>query len=320
MRTLLSIVTVLVTASIAHAQLGGVAGTVQDTTRVQTEELELDSASRAGSRLQTTAPASRIDQMRQQRALREARRAAREARNAVERENATPRLATETQSRSNVTTQVEDAASVAATNDGSASADAQRINTETQTQAAAEAVGHADAATRVETRVSAEPEAAGAGEAVSRIVSETERDAIAARAEDSQDAVRAAVQAETLQTGVEVETPQAGVTIDTPQAVTLGGGSRTVYTQPVYDNRTVVVRDRGTNTTTAPATRAPTSQETSRATTASGRDQAALPVAARTGLIDMNSVSDNAFPISCAFLLIAALLMAVRLLTRRRHI
>lgn len=319
MRTLLSIVTILATASVANAQLGGVTGTVQDTTRVQSEELGLESASRVDSRLQATAPTSRIEQMRQQRVLREARRAAREARDAAERENATPQLANDVQSRTDFTAQLEDAASAATTSESFVSANAERIGAETQTQVATAAADRVDAAAQTETRIFSEPQAPDAGTAVSHIMSDTERDAIETRAEAGQDIVRAAVEARVPLAEIEVGALQAGVTVDTPQSVTVGSGTRTVYTQPAYSNtRTVIVRDRGTNTAMVPATR--TSQVAPRNAPASTPDRAARPVAAQAGLIEMNRVSHNAFPISCALLLIAALLMAARLFTRRRRV
>lgn len=292
MRKLLSIVTILASASVAEAQIGQVTGTVQDTTRVQTEELELDSASHIGSRLQTDVPTSRIEQMRQRRALREARR----ARNTV-REDVVPETSAVADSQAELTARAADQAEAVISNDNAVSASADRVAATSNSQAGADIADRANAAVSQNVEIAAEPEPVPIRPVVREIRAETE----------------AAI--ETVQTNVRADLPRADVTVQTPQTVVSTGGSRTIVQRPAYRTETIVVRDRQR---VAENTAAPQTAEQTRPAPMA----AAMTSASRNsgnGFISMDSVTENAFSLCCALLLILSLVLGARLLTRPRR-
>ncbi|WP_421788585.1 hypothetical protein [Hyphobacterium sp.] len=288
MRTLLSIAAILAAMPAANAQLGTVTGTVQDTTRLETEALDLDATGRLGSRLQTGVATSRIEQMRQRRALREARRAAVEARDAP---------AVSAGSQAALQTGVRETASAPVSNATNASATARRVTAATDSSAQTDTDGQAVAVGQTAAIAADRPVVRPAAQ-VSRTVA----------------------MADNAAASVEVEVPTAAVSVPAP-AVTVAAPSAVIATpapRPVYagsGGSTVIVRDRIRRVSSEPAVTAPPA------------DAAALPARAATHpvparaanrWIDPHSVSENAFFICCALLLILALLMSAHMLTRRR--
>ncbi|GJL96213.1 MAG: hypothetical protein DHS20C06_00300 [Hyphobacterium sp.] len=296
MRILLSICTVLASASLAEAQLGSVTGTVQQTTDLEREELQLESTSRLGSRLQTGRPTSRLELMRQQRAVRDARRAAVAARETTANDAAAPQA--QTSAVTQTTLDVEDTAHAAAQTQSGLSARRDRIG------GAATANGDVVAGDFVDSTVSGqasaivEPSTSPIDPATSRVLTAAE---IAARAAPA--SVSAAVP----------ETPR--VQVQTPGAVVVSQGPSRTYTGPVTRSDTVVIRDRRI-VEDRTATQAP----------AQSRSATPPPVANRaasrsndTMWISRYSIGEHAFPLGCALLLILSMLLALRLLAAPRR-
>ncbi|WP_420434893.1 hypothetical protein [Hyphobacterium sp.] len=284
MRTLLTIATILAAIPAAHAQLGTVTGTVQDTTQLETDALDLDATSRIGSRLQTDVPTSRIEQMRQRRALREARSAAVEAREA-------PIMNTGSQSA--VQTGVADTASAAVSNTAAASATPRQSTASAVTTSSADIAGQTAVAGQ-STIVTVDPPAP---RPVARVQSAAET------VDDAAASIAVEVPSSSVSVpAVSASAPAVAVTSPAPRPAYVGSGGSTV-----------IIRDRSQPAQAEPvAATPPALQPASRVT------PQPVPARAANRWIDPQSISENAFSICCALLLVLTLLMAAHMLTRRR--
>lgn len=296
MRIMLSICTVLASASLAEAQLGSVTGTVQQTTDLEREDLQLDSTSRIGSRLQTGQPTSRLELMRQQQAVRDARRAAVAARETRVTETAAPQANASAVTETAV--QANDTARAAAQTQSNLVARPDRV--------AASAAANGDA---------------GVGDAVNGAVSGQasaiiEPSTVAIEPATSRVLTAAEISARTTPATVSTTLPQTPrVQVQTPEAVIVSQGRSRTYTGPVTQSDTVIIRDRRIveDRTTIPAA------TQSRSATPAPVANRAAPRANDTMWISRDSVSEHAFPLACALLLILSMLLALRLFASPRR-
>ncbi|WP_421789758.1 hypothetical protein [Hyphobacterium sp.] len=291
----------LMVAANTSAQVGSVTGTVDDTTRIQSERLDLNSTTQIGSTLRPGAPVSRIDQMRERRALREARRTAADARE-IESPGLPPIEAQgAAEAASEATVQAERIGEARSVSQTAARVSESRVS-EGRISGQGSAEASAAAANRIERNASADISAtAEPAGAVSRILT---------RAETTTARIDAAVE---TPAAVDVSVPAPSATVVAPSStVVTGGSSRTVYTGP---RETVIVRDRTTRY--EPSALTPAADQPMASTS---RAQPAPNIApSRITWIDRDQVVENAFPLSCALLLILALLMAAWALQSRRR-
>ncbi|WP_109261732.1 hypothetical protein [Hyphobacterium indicum] len=296
MRIMLSICTVLATASMAEAQLGSVTGTVQQTTDVENDELRLDQDSRLRSSLQSGQPASRLEMMRQQQAVREARRTAVAARESAGQDAASPQ--TNASVVTEVDAQADEAAQAAAQTQSAITAGPEGAGATNAASGQADAADAGNGQLSSRSAASIEARAAPTGTATSRVLTSAEIAANSARTE--------------VTTHVP---PDVNVQVQTPEAVVVSQGRSQTYAGPVRHSDTVIIRDRRVADDRGPATAA----AQPRPDTAPQSATRPASRASDTMWVNRDSIREHAFPLSFALFLILSLLVAARLLAEPRR-